>query len=214
MTALLKERASSRTALLEAGWRIAERGGLRRLTVRAVAKEARANLGSFVYHFGTRDAFVRELIEAWYAPLFAGVALSAGGEGSASARLRRALEGLIGFALERGAFVARLITDAAGGERAAREFLGSLAGRHPQLLLALAREAQREGSLLDEDPLHMLLFIMSSVGLPLLIASGAPPEALSSSPFAAALARLARDRALAERRLGWALAALSPGGRS
>ena len=53
------------------------RGGFKALTVRAVAAQAQANLGSFVYHFGSRAAFVDELIERWYAPLFAQLQLSA-----------------------------------------------------------------------------------------------------------------------------------------
>jgi hypothetical protein len=56
--------------------------GCASLTVRAVATQAQANLGSFVYHFGTRDAFVAELIERLYAPLMAGLEL----ECSAGAR--------------------------------------------------------------------------------------------------------------------------------
>src|SRR5882724_6500255 len=62
---------ASRERLLKEGLVIARRSGLRAITVRGVAARARANLGSFVYHFGSREAFVAELLERWYAPLMA-----------------------------------------------------------------------------------------------------------------------------------------------
>ena len=77
MTTSTASRVATRDRLLEAGHRVVLSHGLRALTVREVAKLAKANLGSFVYHFGTRDAFVSTLIEEWYAPLFAGVSRAA-----------------------------------------------------------------------------------------------------------------------------------------
>ena len=57
----------SRERLLRAGLALARRSGLKALTVRAVAAKADANLGSFVHHFGTRDAYLEALIERWLA---------------------------------------------------------------------------------------------------------------------------------------------------
>ncbi|MCK6489402.1 MAG: hypothetical protein L6R48_13925, partial [Planctomycetes bacterium] len=37
---------------------------------RELAAAAEVNLGTFVYHFGNRDAFIDELVELWYAALF------------------------------------------------------------------------------------------------------------------------------------------------
>ena len=66
-------RHSTREQLLAAGREIVLKRGFQGLTVREIAAPAGANLGSFVYHFGTRDAFLRELIEDWYAPLLSRV---------------------------------------------------------------------------------------------------------------------------------------------
>lgn len=66
-----KQRSSppdSRQKLLTCGRQIIERNGVRGLTVRGVATRAKVNLGTFVYHFGTREAFVAEVLESWYAP--------------------------------------------------------------------------------------------------------------------------------------------------
>jgi AcrR family transcriptional regulator len=53
----------ARDRLLRAGHALSRENGISALTVRAVAARAEANPGSFVYHFGTRDAFVEALIE-------------------------------------------------------------------------------------------------------------------------------------------------------
>jgi len=90
-------RPNTRAQLLEAGRATLARVGFAGLTVREVTAAADANLGSFVYHFGTREAFVRELIESWYAPLLARVEKVAEGKGSALERLRSAILQLVDF---------------------------------------------------------------------------------------------------------------------
>lgn len=49
-----------REALLEAAVRVVARGGLRKLTYRAVAQEAGVTHGLVVHHFGSRDALIEE----------------------------------------------------------------------------------------------------------------------------------------------------------
>ncbi|MGW1209128.1 TetR/AcrR family transcriptional regulator [Streptomyces sp. NPDC002499] len=49
---------AGREALLDAAVRVVARGGLRRLTYRAVAEEAGVTHGLVVHHFGTRDALI------------------------------------------------------------------------------------------------------------------------------------------------------------
>ena len=51
----------TRQKLLDTGLAIATDKGLRGLTVRELAAAAEVNLGTFVYHFGNRDAFIDEL---------------------------------------------------------------------------------------------------------------------------------------------------------
>ena len=202
--------ADGREALLRAGWTIARRTGLRGLTVRAVARAAGANLGTFVYHFGSREAFVSELIERWYQPLLAGLTLAVAARGRPLVRLRHAVLGLVDFALESGSFVGHLLMDAAGGERAARAFLGSLAGRHPVLLLRLIREAQAHGEIVAGDPTHMMMFMMSSLGLPVLLVRGWAGRRYVDDELMTAMTRHATDRASIEQRLEWILKGLRP----
>jgi len=203
-------RLSTRDALLAAGYNVVVTEGFAGLTVRKVAATAGANLGSFVYHFGTRDAFVREVIEAWYAPLLSGVTFAADSAGRPLDRLRRAILQLVDFAMQQDVFLARLLMAAAAGDAAAREFLGSLASRHPRLLIQLVRAAQTDGSLVNEHPIHILMFIMSSVGLPRLIVTAWRGVPLFGKKLSSTLSRMARDRESIVQRLDWALRGLTP----
>ncbi|MER6978443.1 TetR/AcrR family transcriptional regulator [Streptomyces carpinensis] len=53
---------SGRVALLDAAVRVVARGGLRKLTYRAVAEEAGVTHGLVVHHFGSRDALIEEAV--------------------------------------------------------------------------------------------------------------------------------------------------------
>ncbi|MFI2609375.1 TetR/AcrR family transcriptional regulator [Kitasatospora sp. NPDC018619] len=53
---------TGRTALLDAAVRVVARGGLRKLTYRAVAQEAGVTHGLVVHYFGSRDALIEEAL--------------------------------------------------------------------------------------------------------------------------------------------------------
>ncbi|KMS79337.1 MULTISPECIES: TetR/AcrR family transcriptional regulator [Streptomyces] len=53
---------TGRVALLDAAVRVVARGGLRKLTYRAVAEEAGVTHGLVVHHFGSRDALIEEAV--------------------------------------------------------------------------------------------------------------------------------------------------------
>jgi AcrR family transcriptional regulator len=205
---------SARERLLDAGLALARRSGLRALTVRGVATAAEANLGSFVHHFGSRDAFVAELIERWYAPLFARLELTAHGgvtgRPRAVERLRSVLLQLVRWLVDNRDFVAHLLLDAGAGEAAARRFLRTVDRRHPALLLELIAQAQAARQLRRGEPLHLLLFLMGTLAAPVLLLhllsarGGAPP------PLVQSLAAFATDGAHIEQRLDWALRGLQP----
>ncbi|MFF9349346.1 TetR/AcrR family transcriptional regulator [Streptomyces sp. NPDC014734] len=54
---------TGRIALLDAAVRVVARGGLRKLTYRAVAEEAGVTHGLVVHHFGSRDALIEEAVD-------------------------------------------------------------------------------------------------------------------------------------------------------
>ncbi len=203
----------SRERLLQAGDRLARQGGLRGLTVRAVAAQAQANLGSFVYHFGTRESFLAELIERAYAPLMAGLELSAAAVDDPLDKLQHAVSQLLAWAVGQRQLITQILLDASAGEAAAQRFLRGIDQRHPALLLRLIVSAQRAGRLRDDDPLHLLMFLMTSTAAPLLLLPVIAGSGLAPEPFVRALATLAVDPDRIQQRLAWALRGLAPAPR-
>src|SRR5262245_44306983 len=103
---------TTRTRLLRAGLAIARRSGLRAVTVRGVTARARANLGSFVHHFGTRDAFLEEMVEGWYAPLLLQLQPTLEPQhGPVTERLRRFCLALAQFVIEQRVFITHVLLD-------------------------------------------------------------------------------------------------------
>jgi AcrR family transcriptional regulator len=194
---------NTRDRLLNTGLRLARDRGLKALSVRAAAAAAEVNLGSFVYHFGTRDSFVYELVERWYAPLFADLQLSAAGPDS----LRAVVLQLARWVAANGHFLALLLRDAAAGEAGVQRFLATLDQRHIALLLGLIQQGQREGRLRTADPTLQLMFLMGSLVLPILMVQGL--QDMGPKAFVAKLQQLAADPQAIETRLDWALRGLA-----
>src|SRR5260221_1786320 len=195
----------TRHRLLASGHRAVIKHGIRSLTVRQVAAGANANLGSFVYHFGTRDAFVEELIERWYAPVLAGVSEVAAGDGSPMGRLRGTILQLVDFSVDNDVFMGRILMAAAENDKPAREFVKSLAGRHPRIMLQLVAAAQADGALVDDDPMQVLCFLTASVALPRLVAAAWQGPSLFGKQLSSALSHIARDHGRMAQRLDWAM---------
>ncbi|SIR21692.1 transcriptional regulator, TetR family [Aeromonas sp. RU39B] len=196
----------TRQKLLDTGFAIVTAKGLRGLTVRELAAQAGVNLGTFVYHFGNRDAFIDELVELWYAPLFTGLKSVAqrGEHASAMAAFAATMQALIEFAAAQRSFINHLIGDALAGEVAAQRFLLSVPQRHPLLLLDLIRQAQAQGALRAGHPLQLMIFIMGAVGMPLILGGGAHQLAWLSASAAPLLEQIDSPDA-ARQRLAWAL---------
>lgn len=201
--------ASVRERLLQVGARQAELGGLRSITVRGVCEQAGANTGSFVYHFGSRDAFVTEVIEGRYAPMFERLTASIDDAQRPVERLRTLLLQVSDWGARNARFVAHVLADAEAGEVAAREFLRTLGGRHPALLLQVIRDAQRARELPRGNPLNLLLYLGGVVALPLLLAARLDSTQAVSPAFMQTLGELARERRFRAQRLDWALRGLT-----
>ena len=204
------EPVATRERLLRAGLAIARRSGLRAVTVRGVSARARANLGSFVHHFGTREAFIAELLERWYAPLLGRLDDVAQADATPLGQVRALVLQVVRWVAANAAFIAHLIQDAAQGEAAARRFLQAMPARHPARVLAAIKQAQAAGAIRREDPAHVLLFIVSALAAPLLLFAGLGLRRLLPREFAGRIAPFALDPAQIERRLDWVLRGLAP----
>jgi len=200
---------SSRERLLRVGARQARRSGLRSITVRGVCQQADANLGSFVYHFGSREAFVAEVIERWYAPLLEQMSATVDRALPPKARLRELVLQLGDWAAANSRFITHVLMDAASGEAAAQRFVRSLADRHPALILRVVAEAQRAHELPRGEPLNVMLFLMGAIALPILLTDRLAEAKLAPAELTRTLVRFARERAHRVQRLDWALGGLT-----
>jgi AcrR family transcriptional regulator len=209
MPASTPNSVTTRDRLLASGQRAVIKHGIRSLTVREVAAGANANLGSFVYHFGTRDAFVEQLIERWYAPLLVRVNKVAAEDGRPMARLRSAILQLVDFSVENDVFMGRILMAAADNDKPACDFMKSLAGRHPRIMLQLVAAAQADRALVDDDPMQVLCFLLASVALPRLVVAAWQGPSLFGKQLSSALSHIARDRDRMEQRLDWAMRGVS-----
>ena len=122
----MPKRKSTREHLLNTGAMIVGESGLRALTVRGLSLRAGTNTGSFVYHFGNREAFLTELLERWYEPLFTGIRTHANIHLPAFEKLEAILGDVMEFLLRHGQFIAQLVLDALAGEQAAIRFINIL----------------------------------------------------------------------------------------
>jgi AcrR family transcriptional regulator len=203
----MNTKTSVRQLLLDQGLQLVRVKGLRGLVVRELTSHAGANLGSFVYHFKTRERFLEEVVEQWYAPIYAQLQKSAvvvPGEDAVS-NLERVFQDLILILNQHAGFITHVFADALAGEPAAQRFLLNMPDRHPRLLFELIVKAQMAGLLIAGPPLQLLGFLMSAVGLPMMLGAGL----LAHCDWLPAEAAPARDwlssAAGAQQRLHWAL---------
>lgn len=186
--------------LLAAGAALYPGLGCAGLTIRQVCEAAKVNPGMFHYHFRSREAFLRAVMQATYEELFLRLTLGTAQGGDALARLRSGLRLLGRFVRDHRALLARILLDAFNGEAVAREFLRDNLPRHFGVLQGLIALAQREGRIRAVDPRQALGSCAGTIAMPILAGGAiadsgalAPPEARSLS------ATLLSDRAIDER---------------
>lgn len=198
-------------ALLAAGARLYPELGVDGLSVRRLAEAAGVNAAMVHYHFGNKEGFLRALLQDTYESLFSSLSLAGSGESDALARLGAALLTLARFVRDHRTLIARVWADASAGHAVALDFLRANAPRHLQLLVGLMSEAERQGRLPPSPLVTRFTFLMGSVLAPMLVVSGV--QQLGVLP--ALVAPLVEDQvfsdAALERRIEWALLALSTG---
>src|SRR5687767_11769724 len=107
-------------ALLAAGRALLPHRGCAGLSVREVAETAGVNLGMFHYHFRTREAFLRELLQSMYEDMFSQLTLTRSEAEGPVESLRGALRFLGRFLRANRAVLARVMADALCGDRVAK----------------------------------------------------------------------------------------------
>jgi len=203
-------------ALLAAGRELFPSRGCAGLTVREVADAAGVNLGMFHYHFKSREAFLRALLQSVYEDMYSlllarAIRLPQPGEQlRAFDVLRGALQFMGRFVRANRPILARVLVDALGHDPIATEFLERNAPRHLKLMLGLVEAAQKEGSVRSTVPAPQLLgFCAGSLAMPILFGGAVLERAAAGAAHARMIeAALLTDAAL-DQRIDLALAAIA-----
>ncbi|MGH2746237.1 MAG: TetR/AcrR family transcriptional regulator [Thermoleophilaceae bacterium] len=201
--------------LLAAGRELYPETGAGGLSVRKVVERAGANLGMFHYHFRTKDAFVRTLLQSVYETMFAELEVAAQLPGPPVAALRSAMRVIARFGRDNRRLLRRLVADAVDGEPAALDFLRANFPRHFGVIVGLIAAGQRAGMLKPVPLAQAVTFIAGAVAAPILVGSavvdaGLAPAALADRFDSEVLADAALDE-----RIDLALAGLAvPSGAS
>jgi len=203
-------------ALLAAGRELFPSRGCAGLTVREVADAAGVNLGMFHYHFKSREAFLRALLQSVYEDMYSLLVVRATqlpqpGEHLRSIDvLRAALQFMGRFVRANRPILARVLVDALGHDPIATEFLERNAPRHLKLMLGLLEAAQKEGSVRSTVPAPQLLgFCAGSLAMPILFGGAVVERAQAGAAHARMIeAALLTDAAI-DQRIDLALAAIA-----
>lgn len=203
-------------ALLIAGRELFPARGCAGLTVREVADAAGVNLGMFHYHFKSREAFLRALLQSVYEDLYAELSVRASQipQGGRDARaidlLRAALQFMGRFVRGNRPLLTRVLIDALGHDPIATEFLDRNAPRHLGLILGLMQSAQKEGTVRADIPAPQLLaFCAGSLAMPILFGGAVLERGAVSAPTARLIEGALLSDAALDQRIDLALAAVS-----
>ncbi len=161
--------------LIHVGEALLRKQGAARLSVREVAAKAGVNLGMFIYHFGNKNEFIRQILQRIYAAFLEDLERMAAAEGLEAVLFRMAV-----FSRDNSQVVLALLGDVLSGERTVLEFLKkNFTGHFAVLRGAIVRHCQQKNlPLRDQD--HAFRYLVGAVGIPNLLLAAAPPPVRSN----------------------------------
>ena len=195
-------------ALLAAGRALLPHRGCAGLSVREVADAAGVNLGMFHYHFKTRDAFLRELLQSMYEEMFSQLKVTRDETWAPVDNLRSALGFLGRFLRANRAILARVMADALCGDPIAIEFLRNNMPRHLGHMRALIELGQKEGTIAPMPVEQALGFCAGSLAMPIIFGGAVVASDVVAPRTARALEKSLLSDAAIDQRIELALAAL------
>jgi AcrR family transcriptional regulator len=196
-------------ALLAAGRALLPQRGCSGLSVREVADAAGVNLGMFHYHFKSREAYLRALLQSMYEEMYSQLTFEADARLGPMEALRAALRFMGRFVRANRPVLARVLGDALCGDPIALEFLRNNFPRHLGVILQLVEASQAAGLVRAMPPPQAMGVCAGALAMPILfggavVDSGELGEAQSRALTAALLSDAALDQ-----RIDLALAAIS-----
>ena len=194
--------------LLAAGRALYPEHGAAGLSVRKVAEHAGVNLGMFHYHFRTKDAFVRALLQSLYESMFAELQTAVAAPADAVTGVRAALRVIARFARDNRRLLRRLLLDAVAGEEAAVAFIRANFPRHFGVVVGLIVAGQDAGVLRPLPVAQAVTFVAGGVVAPVLLGSALVDAGFAPPPVAERFAADVLDDDALDQRIDMALAGL------
>lgn len=188
--------------LLEAARDLIADTGCSGLNVRQVSDKAGVNLGMFHYHFKTKDAFCRQLLDAFYEDFFKELTFESGGRESPVENLRAALLVFGRFVRDNRRLAFALMRDAMAGTAVVQEFLQANLPRHLGIVMRLVRQCQRQRQFRRMPLANATVTLMIGVAMPSIVAEGMRRQRLPTGKrmlIRLLDAQLLSDAALAQR---------------
>ena len=150
--------------LIQVGKRMLPEVGVSGMSVRRVAQKARVNLGMFHYHFGSRDEFIRRVLQDVYEDFFSELSETwmAVQSQDPVVRLRCLLLALGDLAIRNRRLVLSLLRDIFNGETLAFEFVLANLPRHLALLKAAIEQCQAIGAVRADLTVEQIIVICAS----------------------------------------------------
>ena len=196
-------------ALLAAGRELFPVRGCAGLSVREVADAAGVNLGMFHYHFKTRDAFLRALMQQAYEEMFATLTLELSLHREVPDSLRHAVRAIARWVRDNRRFIARVLADALGGDKCARDFLRDNLPRHFTVLQMIVLQGQQEGRIVDLPAAQVIGMCAGSVAMPILFGGAMGDSGEMTASAGRALAKTLLSDAAIDERIELALKAVT-----
>jgi AcrR family transcriptional regulator len=151
--------AATRVALLTAARRLFARRGYDGASIRAITKDAHANLGAVTYHFGSKHALYDAVLDQVLSPLGARIERAVGRPGTALERIDAVVRALFEHLKENPDMPQLMLQELAAGKTPPAPVvrtLGGVSGR----LAALVRQGQQDGDIRPGDPLLLALSVV------------------------------------------------------
>lgn len=148
--------------MIQAGIQLLKKHGASGLSVRDVAKTAGANLGMFVYHFGSKEKFiVRALNE-----IYLGFLSDLGRAQDETGNLEDVLFRIAVFSRDHREILTAILSDVLSNDRVVTNFLRKNFSKHFALLNATLISHLKKKKINISNPHHAIRFLVGAVGVP------------------------------------------------
>jgi AcrR family transcriptional regulator len=152
--------SSTRSELIEAGRKLFGQRGFDGASVRAITREADANLGAVTYHFGSKRALYSAVLEQGLRPMAARVRSAASSGGTALERILRVVEAYFDHFETHPDLPHLLLQEIAAGKQPPPVVLEIIRGVR-ETISGLQIEGEMDGSLRPGDPVLTALSVVS-----------------------------------------------------